>query len=477
MLNHGFEFANGLQMDVGAKMGIPFGHFKAAVSKELRDDIEGHALDRQPRGKGVAQGVEDHLVSGFLDALIEFKFLYGAGECATDALDLNAATAREHELAGSHGDALQFPLGLFGEVDGSAPIVFCFGESDLSRFEVDMLATQGENFTGSHAGVEREQGYLVSLDAAFFDICQEFVSLFDRKEANASVVRSRHLDVAGRYLAAPQLPLHAFVVYLTNQAEDVCHRLRGIRVEQLGFDILQVKRGDLREKLAANPVFEMLLVTFVFVGLGLRVLGEREVGVFEALPRLVEGDVSPGDGRWQIAYSGLPDTFASDLGCEGCVDLLRAFADLLPLGLAVDSVNDVEGPIRLSLPAVLLRFPEVDTDLALDLFHVEFLLTFFYRTACFSIFFQTHGVTHRDGPFFISSCTCRVCDGQVLSVTCGSNPVIGFLILVPHVRIMLGAPCGNRARSPWRAGFFLFNDCVYAAVVAIIYIILLFYYE
>lgn len=79
MLNHGFEFANGLQVDVGAKMGIPFGHFKAAVSKELRDDIEGHAFDRQPRGKGVAQGMEDHLVSGFLDALVEFKFLYGAG--------------------------------------------------------------------------------------------------------------------------------------------------------------------------------------------------------------------------------------------------------------------------------------------------------------------------------------------------------------------------------------------------------------
>ena len=65
-------------LHVGAQVRVSLRHLDGLVAHEALNRVQGRALDREPGGEGVAQGVEDHAVLGVGGGVVEADGIDGA---------------------------------------------------------------------------------------------------------------------------------------------------------------------------------------------------------------------------------------------------------------------------------------------------------------------------------------------------------------------------------------------------------------
>lgn len=89
---------HGFLLNIRDKVAVPFCHGKGLMPHELFDGQDVGSVDGQPGSKGMAQGVEGHLLAGIGDSLVPAKFFQDSDKGIGHPLDRLPVPVDEDKL-------------------------------------------------------------------------------------------------------------------------------------------------------------------------------------------------------------------------------------------------------------------------------------------------------------------------------------------------------------------------------------------
>ena len=353
---------------VRGKMAVSGSHLCRAVTGQLGNCVQGHTRHGQPRTESMPERVKNNAVPGVGDAVIEANGGHDSAErvigCGVNGVAVRIEKNQGGFVCGKSGGEERGNAVCHGQ---AAAACFCVADKDLLASDIDVAATQGQNFPLAHSGMQGQPSDVVPFGATGCKGLQKFFGLRPGQEASARVVNFGH-DKAGRWeLAREQAPCGHLVIDTANVTKDFEHGGRGQSSgQQVRFEMLKAHCVDGVQGGVSKGRGEVVLEAHILIG---PLPGQIDSPTLTPyLPRLAKGHggfavhvLSCGcrglgkSGFYQrggaVASLGkiLKNEGAKAVGCHSTLPLALQ-ANGLPDLFSIDAVADVKGRVRLALP-------------------------------------------------------------------------------------------------------------------------------
>jgi len=229
ILGHDLHVADGLAFGVGTQVRITFCHFQAGMPDKYSNGVQGNSPNRQPTAKGVSEGMKYDFLPAIRQAVVESegldhlgKRVAGVGHTQRFAF---SGAEKQPIRSGGH-DILEYRRDGIGHVRHARASLGVAHVND-SGWQIDVAATQGQNFPDPHAGMQADHGHAPPGRASGFQGVEQSFRLVRSQVSDAGVVGAGHLESVGRHSARVEIPRDEFSIDAADIPQDEAGARRG----------------------------------------------------------------------------------------------------------------------------------------------------------------------------------------------------------------------------------------------------------
>jgi len=199
------------------------------MPNKFSNGVQGNSPNRQPTAKGVSEGMKYDFLPAIRQAVVESegldhlgKRVAGVGHTQRFAF----SGAEKQPIRSGRHDILEYRRDGIGHVCHARASLGVAHVND-SGWQIDVAATQGQNFPDPHAGMQADHGHAPPGRASGFQGVEQSFRLVRSQVSDAGVVGAGHLESIGRHSARVEIPRDKFPIDAANIPQDEAGARRG----------------------------------------------------------------------------------------------------------------------------------------------------------------------------------------------------------------------------------------------------------